>query len=128
VSLEEIVLELNNLETRIHTRISGNSNQNEFNNLCNNNPNPIQVYKSKFKFTKLVAILKISSIVIVYLIEVLPLCTILILSYFVEIHDYERIENICYWIAEFIIVNNSLMILILHRETREELFNLVTRK
>jgi hypothetical protein len=128
VSLEEIVLELNNLETRIHTQISGNSNQNEFNNLCNNNPNPIQVYKSKFKFTKLVAILKISSIVIVYLIEVLPLCTILILSYFVEIHDYERIENICYWIAEFIIVNNSLMILILHRETREELFNLVTRK
>jgi hypothetical protein len=125
--LEESVLELNSLETGRQSRITDNSNYLE-SNILRNNPSLENLYNLKFQVIKLISILKIFSMIIFPFIEILPIGTFLILNHFVEIYRNELIENICYWIAEFSPLTNSLMILFLHRETCEEFYNFIIRK
>jgi hypothetical protein len=121
-SLEESVFELNSLETGMQCQIPYSYRYSETNVYHNNNCNSAQAYNPKFQVIKLLLILKFLSIIIIPFIEILPINIFLIFNYFIEIHSNELVENICYWIWEFSPLTNSLMILFLHRETREELY------
>jgi hypothetical protein len=128
ISVEVSVIETNSIETRRQGQMHGNYGNMESNNLRNNNQNSTQAFKSKFQVIKLITMSKILSMIIIYSIEIIPISAVLIFNYFIETRDYEQIENICYWIAEFITVTNTLMIILLHRETWEEFYKLITRK
>ncbi|KXN71139.1 hypothetical protein CONCODRAFT_6242 [Conidiobolus coronatus NRRL 28638] len=121
-------IELNSLNARRKRQIHDNSNDLESINLCNNSSNSNQIYKPKFQVIKLLSILKSLSLIIIPFIEILPIALIHILNHYVEISDYELIENICYWIVEFIPLTNPLMVLFLHRETWVEFYHLIDRK
>ncbi|KXN66590.1 hypothetical protein CONCODRAFT_11514 [Conidiobolus coronatus NRRL 28638] len=124
--LEETALVLNSLEIGRQSQIRGNSNHLELTNFRDNVPNITQVYKPRFQFINLISTLKMFIIILIPFIEILPVSIVLILHHFVEIRNYRLIENICYWIVGFIPLTNSLMILILHRETWEKFCNLIT--
>jgi hypothetical protein len=121
-------IELNRLASGRQRHIRGNSNDLESVYLCNSNLNSNQLYKPKFQLIKLISILKTLSMIIVSFIEILPIIIVHILNDFVEIRNYEFIENFCYWIVEFIPLTNPLIILFLHRETWVEFYNLINRK
>jgi hypothetical protein len=127
-SLEESVIELNNLEAGRQRQMPDGFTYLESNILHNNSPNSTHGYNRKFQVLKLISILKIFSIIIVTFIEILPIGTFLILNHFIEFRNNELIENICYWVAEFSPLTNSVMILILHRETCEKFYSFITRK
>jgi hypothetical protein len=134
-SLEESVLnldnrrciEFNSLEVGRQPQIRSNSSRLESDSLCIDNQNSNQDYKSKFQLIKLKAILKILAMITISLIEIVPISVIHFLNHFVVIENYEFIENICYWISEFIPLTNALMILFLHRETWMEFCNLINK-
>jgi hypothetical protein len=127
-SLEERVFELNSLETGIQCQMPYSYRYLETNIYRNNNPISAHAYNPKFQVIKIMLILKFILIITVPFIEILPISIFLILNHFLETHSNELMENICYWIGEFSPLTNSLMILFLHRETREEFYNLITNK
>jgi hypothetical protein len=127
-SLEESVLELNSFENERQPQIRSNSNSLESNNLCNDNTNSNQLCKSKLQHIKLKAVLKILAMITIILIEILPSSITRFLNYFVEIDNYEFLQNICFWISEFIPLTNVLMILFLHKETWVEFCYLISNR
>jgi predicted PurR-regulated permease PerM len=125
-TLEQILLELNSLETGIQFQMPYRYLEN---NILNDDiQNSTHEYYPKFQVIKTMLILKFLSIIIAPFIEILTISIFIILNIFLESHSNKLMENICYWIAEFSPLTDSLMILFLHRETREEFYNLITRK
>jgi heme/copper-type cytochrome/quinol oxidase subunit 2 len=123
-SLEKNTLELNSLGTGRQHQIFANSRYLEP-DILRNNQSSTNEYKPKFLAIKVKLMLKFFSMIILPFLEIFPICILLIFDHFVGVYGNELMENICYWIAEFSPLTSSLMILFLHRETREEFYNLV---
>ncbi|KXN71137.1 hypothetical protein CONCODRAFT_6240 [Conidiobolus coronatus NRRL 28638] len=69
---------------------------------------------------RLISLIKVQSMILIFLIELLPITVLHFLKYLIKIPHYLVIEVISYYLVEFLSITNPAMVLFLHEETFQE--------